>query len=259
MARTDKKVPPYEVSSVAVGWATVGGLLVGMAALLLTPEAKGMLGHPVLNDILAGIMAVVGIALFSPLVGELRKTLPNLKYAAVILAMLLVGGAIGFTLRDLVNSGPRDPTALVRPYKPQLASAFMQANQPMLINIGVINKGPAVARNLRYGAGLKVFTAPTSSTEETAFLDEFATQIDASLRHSAVAPGEGDWTTLSLTLNDEDATAIRAGAKRMYLLIKFMWEDTSGAHVSEECLSPHESAKHVVWHYCDSTSHIYLR
>jgi len=252
----DERTDQPSIDVAAAGWAALGALLLNIATWLNSSEAKAVTGSPSADDVIALLIGLIGVALFIPLVRQLFDIYKQrwiLPYGIAGIALLLLGGAIGFNISHLSDSSPAYPHTVLVPMNPIPLKGLpvVRQNEPILFNVGLSNLGPGLAREVTWAGRIKVFNTPTSNTEEAAFVDEMSNDLVPKISMD-LPPGKSSYTTLMLGLNEAHVQAISNDSERIYVFLVGSWEDESGTHNFEQCVYLRPPGNEAVWRACNS-------
>ena len=145
------------------------------------------------------------------------------------------------------------PATLITAKMPVVRSGtpVLKAGHVTRIDVTIWNQGENLARNVEWGAMLKTPETPVSRTEEKLVLDKWSSQMKL-LSKKDLAPNDGEWSNFNLRFYKDTVEAVRNEIRRLYILIKFSWEDSSGMHQGEKCVYLRPPGTDDVWRKCDS-------
>lgn len=163
--------------------------------------------------------------------------------------------------RDLEGqpeNGPNAyPAAMVTLHVPMIISHLpIGENEPIYINVGLDNRSPDLARNVRWNGTVRLFNSPNSNYEESQFLDELSNGMLLQIPFD-LPPYQEKFKTLAIQLNEDELADVRKDNKRVYVLTKSSWEDKSGAHNSESCVYVLHPDHDPAWPTCNSHNYLH--
>lgn len=228
--------------------AALGGALLWLAALALTDQAHALTGAPVLNIIAFLVFGGSGLGCYVPLVCEYvgYYTIPKMRNVLVTIALLLLGGAVGFRISDWIIPG--DPATLVRPARKVIAGIPVQNGRQVVINVYFNNVGHRLAKEVVWGSAYVVVATPDAVAAEKQMLDEQYDRMVMRRTRPELAPGEDVYMTHYIDLSPADVEAIHNFDKRIYVLSRVTWTDATGDHEYERC--SFQSGTNTAWGTC---------
>ena len=152
------------------------------------------------------------------------------------------------------------PAAAVTAIRPRiLPSLPLSENVNHSVRLEIINRGPQIARNSRFVAVVQLMRSPVSKAEEETFLEEWAQLAESRIEERPVVDlGPNDnssWHTVHLPITREAIDGLAHDRQRLYVYMRFEWEDRGVSHTGEYCVYLNKPTDDV-WRYCGTRNTI---
>ncbi len=158
---------------------------------------------------------------------------------------------------DTSNAQQTYPTAQIVAIQAQVVNGLpvVEDGKEILLNVGVNNRGPGLARKVRWTSS-SFLMSKESSAQEAALISKAFDGMNA-MQPPNDLPLEGvSYSTMAVRIPPELIGDVSSGELRIYVLHKMAWEDSTGVHTGRACHWLQGAAtsdpKQVAWHYCAS-------
>ena len=261
-------VPPrldkVEPDSGLAQYGLAGGFILSVASIVVSDEAGRLFPQPpwwneatsIALFVIAGYLTFPGLRQF--LFGARSDSTAVLREISKAVIFILIGAGA------FLNFAPDDATT--RPFPNTVLSISMpevlsglpviSPQKAVMINVGVSNQGPGVARDVNWAGTIQTIRTPLSMSEEESFFNEISKKATRE-KKSDLVPGRKNYSTLIIRLDEEQIRDIQRDEKRVYIFTKVSWVDSSGKHESASCFYLQPPGTKPVWRLCGS--HNYVR